>query len=90
MDNKRGGIGIVIIVAITIILIGMTVVNILTPEVTYAKSAANGLDCTNSSITDGTKITCLVFDWVIPYWFILIFGAAGGIIIDNFFAGRQR
>lgn len=81
--NKRGQtLGISIIVAITIFLVGMVVVNILTPEVTSARSAT-GLDCSNSDISDGTKLTCLVVDLAIPYFFVIVISLAGGWITSR-------
>ena len=36
----------------------------------------NDLDCTNTSITDGTKLNCLTVDIVMPYliWFFVSAG----------------
>lgn len=89
MKNKRAQtLGISIIVSIVIFLVGMMMINILKPEVTNAR-AATGLDCSNTAdfptgISDGTKLTCLVVDLVIPYFIILIFSVAGGLIVSRF------
>lgn len=47
-----------------------------------------GLDCGSSSspnqnVSDGTKITCLVTDGVVPYFIIVIISIAGGLIIGR-------
>ena len=78
--NNRGQMGIAVIAAIMIFMVGMLVINILKPEVTTARSAASGLDCANTTITDGTKLTCLVVDFTVPYFILIVFSAAGGFI----------
>lgn len=79
--NKKGGIGIAVIVSIMFFIIGLTMVNYITPEVTNARSASVGLDCTNySGISDGTKLTCLAIDMAVPYFIILVLSAAGGFL----------
>lgn len=84
MNKKGQGLGIAIIVAITIFIIGMMAVNFITPEVTRARGPTQ-LDCTNSTgISDGTKLTCLLVDTTVPYFFIIIFAAAGGLITKRF------
>lgn len=85
MENKRGqSLGISIIIAITLFMVGMVVINFLMTDVTLARNSAN-LDCTNSTgISDGTKLTCLAVDLVVPYFILLIFGAAGGFIVSKF------
>lgn len=70
-----------IIVGIMIFLVGMTLLNFITPEITRARVS---LDCTNSSITDGTKATCLVTDSIMPYIILLILSISGGYITDKF------
>lgn len=81
--NKRGqvGWGLALIFTIVFFLIGMPVVSILKPEVSNART---GLDCVNTSISDGTKATCLAVDLVIPYFILLVISGAGGIIASRF------
>ena len=84
MRNKKSQtMGIAIIVAITIFIIGMLSVNYLKPEIVRVRDSDN-LDCSNSDISDGSKLTCLAVDIVVPYFFILIFSVAGGIITARF------
>ena len=84
MQNKKAQtLGIAIIVAITIFIVGMIAVNLIKPEVTRTRNSDN-LDCGNyagnDSISDGTKLTCLIVDVTIPYFIIIIFSVAGGLI----------
>lgn len=80
MRNKRGQtLGVAIIISIFIFIVGMLTINIIKPEVTVARSP-EVLDCSNASITDGNKLTCLAVDVVVPYFIILVLAIAGGII----------
>lgn len=80
IKNKKGqSLGLSIIMAIMIFLIGMTVLNILKPEITTARDS-NNLDCANTAISDGNKLTCLVVDIALPYFILLIISVAGGYI----------
>ena len=88
--NKRGQtLGIAVMVAISLFLVGMLSINYIKPVVTIARDSSH-LDCSNSAsdfpvgISDGTKITCLVVDLVVPYFIILVFSIAGGIITARF------
>lgn len=82
--NNRGQMGIAIVVAIMIFVVGMLTVNLIKPAVTTARGST-GLDCANTTnISDGTKLTCLAVDFTIPYFFIIIFAAAGGVITARF------
>ena len=86
MINKKGsGIGISLMVAFMFFIIGLMAVNYLTPEVTAARAATTGLDCSNAGvISDGNKLTCLAVDLVVPYFILLVFSAAGGYITAKF------
>ena len=82
--NKKGQtLGVSIIIAITIFLIGFSVLNILKPEITRVRSS-DGLDCSNVSISDGTKLTCLVTDTQIPVFILAILSIVIGIISARF------
>lgn len=84
MKGKRGqSLGIAIILAIMIFLMGIPVINILKPEVATAVGA-NGLDCANTSISDGNRLTCLAVDLTIPYFIWIVISAVGGLVISRF------
>ena len=83
--NKKAqtGIGIGIVLAIAIFIIGMSVLNIIKPEVTAARSAT-GLNCVNATaISDGTKLTCLVVDITVPAIIWGLLSIVGGIVITK-------
>ena len=83
--NIRGQSGfLVIIMAIMIFAVGVLISNHLKPEVTAFRSSATGIDCSNVSISDGTKLTCLGGDLVIPAFIFTFVAIAGGIILTKF------
>ena len=84
MINKKAQaapVGLAIIIGVFIFLVGMVSVNILKPDITLVRGAASGINCDNSSnISDGTKLTCLAIDWVVPGFIISILSLVGGLI----------
>lgn len=84
MNKKGSGLGIAIIISIMFFIVGLTMINFITPEVTRTR-ASNALDCSNATgISDGNKLTCLAVDLVVPYFILLVFSAAGGYITAKF------
>jgi|TARA_R100000501_G_C2576003_1_gene81081 hypothetical protein len=85
MKSKKGQtMGLAIISAVMLFIVGMLMLNLITPEITRARGSTQ-MDCTNTSISDGAKITCLVVDSAVPYYFITIFSIVGGIITARMF-----
>jgi len=80
--NKRGNIGIGVITAIFIFLIGFATLNLLLPEVSTFRV---DMHCDSpDDITDSTKLLCLVVDLAIPYWIVVIISVAIGGIVAKF------
>jgi hypothetical protein len=77
--NKQASAFSGIILAVLIFVAGALVIPYYQDDVTTTRVS---LDCTNTSISDGNKITCLVVDAQIPYFiwaFVSIaFGFIGG------------
>jgi len=86
--NNKGQVGLAIISAVMIFMVGMVTVNLLKPEITNARETT-ALDCQNNSITDGTKLTCLVVDFTVPYFMIIIFSVVGGILVGFITGGKK-
>jgi hypothetical protein len=79
MENKKGQLGLAIISAIFVFIIGMLIINFLMDEVTNFRVNMN---CDSyTTISDGTKLLCLVGDVVVIYWIWLVFSIVIGIII---------
>lgn len=77
MKNKRGGLYIAGLFAFFLLMIGMWMLPFMKDSAT---SARTNLDCTNSSISDGAKATCLFADAGVPYFIIGILTFVGGLI----------
>lgn len=82
--NKGGqSLGISVIIAITFFIVGMISLNFIRDEIDTVR-LPSGLDCDNSSVSDGTKLTCLTVDLILPYLILLILSIAGGVIVGKF------
>ena len=80
--NKRGtGLLFGIIVAFMIFASGVLVVNLIKGDVDDART---GLNCSDVTISDGAKLTCLGVDLAIPYFIIAFVSIAGGIVSARF------
>lgn len=64
---------------IIIFMVGMIAVNFIKPDITTART---DITCTTPA-TDGTKLMCLGLDFVVPYFIVLIFSVAGGVITEK-------
>ncbi len=83
MKSKKGQtLGIAIISALVFLIIGLTVVNFITPEVDTART---DLNCSSpDDISDGTKLLCLAVDITVIYWIIIVFSVLiGGIVAQT-------
>ena len=62
-------------------------------DATRDARAADQLDCGNSSISVGTKATCVITDWTLFGWasaiIAVIIGAAGGNFADRLLGKKQ-
>lgn len=80
--NRKGQIGLSVILTITFFLIGMATLNFIRDEITDVR-LADSLDCSNISISDGNKLTCLTVDIALPYFILLIISASLGVITSK-------
>jgi len=88
--NKKGALFFSIITAVFVFMVGMVVINLIKPDVTLARNSDN-LYCSNvTNISDGTKLTCLAVDLVVPYFIITIVAISIGIIMENLNFGGGR
>lgn len=82
MKNKGGQtVMLSIMFAVVIFIFGALLLNFLPDLVT---SARDGLSCSSSTISDGTKLTCLLVDGVVPYYILLLISLVGGILLSRF------
>jgi hypothetical protein len=79
LNNKRGQSVVVGIMIAVIVLIFLF--QIINPIKSIAQGARNDLDCTNTSISTGTKATCILVDWYTFYFIGLCLAAGVSMII---------
>jgi hypothetical protein len=70
-----------ILFAVVLFVMGIMVINFIRPEVLVAKASMSCSDVAN--ISDGTKLTCLLIDGVVPYFIVLVLSISGGLILDR-------
>ena len=78
MNTKGQTLGLALISGIMVFILGLMIINFLFPEI----NTARGLLACNSpaTISDGTKLLCLVIDATVPYWVLAIVSIAVGAI----------
>lgn len=79
--GKKGNIFLGVVVFLFIFVFGVLFMPFLADDITTARVA---LDCTNSSINDGTKLQCLGTDIVMPYFILFFVSVSLGYLV-----GRQ-
>lgn len=80
--NKKGSIGLAILSALAVFIIGFTITNLLMPEVTNFRI---DLNCAYpDQIHDGNKLLCLIGDASIPIYIWAIISLGIGAIVWRF------
>jgi hypothetical protein len=77
MKNKRGNAFLGFALGIFIFVMGVLIMPFILDDVDTTRTQ---LDCTNSSITGGTKINCLFVGSIIPYFILFFTALAVGLI----------
>lgn len=83
MNNRGQNLWISVITALMIFMAGMLFLNYLKLDITTFRGVS-GLDCSNLSISDGAKVTCLGADLVVPALIMTFIAIGGGIIGSRF------
>lgn len=84
MMNKKGqSLGLAILSAIVLIVVGFMILNFIMPEISTSRIDLNCGD--PDAITSGTKLVCLVGDIIVPYWILLVLMVAIGGITARLF-----
>ena len=68
--NKKANIFLGIFIAMFIYVSGIMILPFILDDITTARTS---LECSDTTISDGTKITCLAFSGLTPYfiWFLM-------------------
>lgn len=81
--NKKGSVFLSIVFAGMFFVMGMVFLNYVKLDVTETTSST-GLDCSNvNALSDGTKLTCLLTDSVVPVLIISVLSVTGGILLGR-------
>jgi len=80
--NNKGNIFLGTFIAIFLFSMGVLFIPFLVDNVTIYRT---DMDCTNSTITDGTKLSCLQGDLIIPYAILFFSSIAIGYIAGGKF-----
>ncbi|KKL06233.1 hypothetical protein LCGC14_2598070 [marine sediment metagenome] len=94
--NKKAAGGMIFFGMMIGVMIWIAFTQLLGPVTTATGDArsVSQLDCANSSISTGTKGTCVIVDWMLFGWagaiIAGIIGAAGGSIIDSRLKKKQQ
>lgn len=79
--NKQGSIFLAIFFAFFIFIFGILFINFLIPDIDLARTS---LSCTDSTISDGTKLMCLFTDGALILYIWAIISISGGMLLDRF------
>ena len=80
MNKKGQTLGLAILSGVIVFIIGFLCINFLMPVVTDGRT---NMLCSTSTISDGTKLLCLVMDITVPYWILLILSVTVGLIVNR-------
>lgn len=81
MNKKGSSLYLAVATGIILFMLGMLIIPFIKDSVTDTRT---NLQCsTNSSISDGTKFTCLFVDTAVPYYIIIIISFVGGLIVHE-------
>jgi len=80
--NRRGSIFLSVIFAGALLIFAMLMLNFLITQITEVRDADH-LNCSSSTISDGTKVLCLVTDTTIPAYFLTAVLLVGGLLIGK-------
>lgn len=81
MKKKGQTLMLSILFGVFIFLIGMVFINLIIPDVTTFRTLMGCSDA--STLSDGSKLTCLFGGAVVPYWILLIISIGGGSILSR-------
>lgn len=82
--NRRGQTVLVgLMLGVFVFMMAMVFIDPLRDVITESR-AADQLDCSNSTITDGAKATCLIVDLLLPYFIMAVVALAAGLIGARF------
>jgi len=87
MKNKKGQAALVgLMIGIAIFMLAMIFIAPLADVITEVRGTSQ-LDCSNTTISDGEKMTCLVVDLFLPYFIAIVIAVGGAYMSARFIGG---
>jgi hypothetical protein len=78
--NKKSQVMVGVMISFWVFIVMVQLIAPMKESIVQSRSVT-GLDCTNSSITTGAKVTCVVLDSSLFYWFgTIIFSVFSGVV----------
>jgi len=82
--NKGAQVALIsLMVGVMVFMLAMVFIDPLSDVIEETRNNTQ-LDCSNSSISDGKKATCLIVDLILPYFIAIIIALAGALISARF------
>lgn len=78
--NKRGSIFLGVTIGIFIWIMGVLFLPFMTDDISTLRTS---LDCSNTSISGGTMLTCLFTDALVPYFIWFFVSLALGFLVGG-------
>lgn len=82
MNRKADTVFMGIVFGIMIFVAGTLFISFISDRVADL-AGSTGLNCDDSTISDGVKGACLITELVVPYFIIIIVSLAGGLLIGK-------
>ena len=87
LNNKKGqAVFLGIMVFVMVFIVAVQFITPIKDQISDARST-DKLDCTNSSISVGTKGTCVIVDWYLPYFMGVVIAAGAGFLTNRAIKG---
>lgn len=78
--NNRGQTALLgLMLGVFIFFMAMTFIDPIADVITEVRGEGQ-LNCSNTTISDGRKSTCLIVDLILPYFISVMLAIAGGVI----------
>lgn len=85
--NKTGQSALVgLMIGIFVFMLAMVFIAPIKDTITWTRGSEQ-LDCNNASISDGSKMTCLIVDLIFPYFIAVVLAVAFAWITAKFVGG---
>jgi len=72
-----------LMLGIFIFMLAMVFIDPITDVITEVRGT-DQLNCSNTTISDGQKATCLIVDLILPYFIAIVLAVGGGAIGAKF------